>query len=665
MTPASKVLLLLAFLFFGHSVYSQDNPLVPQTAHVNGIKTAVLSPDGNFFVTAGFDCVLKIWDYKTGKLLHNIKTEAAVVNSILFIDNLNFVSVDSKGYITLHNITGKSPLLKRKISDRQINSVKYDKQRNQFWCAGYGGLFVAVDVDSLTTLFEMKNFQAEVNAAEFIPEQNVLMLASTSGKIYIFDTKINSLIDSGEVFSSDISGICSLNGGTEVAAASFSGEIKFFTFNRTTGLKQTKVISIQSISMFTSLSLSPSGNYLAATTFDNEIHLINTKTKITGVVIKAHEYTISGFGFVDDNNGYSYSFGNRILIWNLKNPTSPVREIVGYFGDIVHFGAGNSEMVFSTADGSVYSVDLTKSFSATKIFKSFSSITAIDFDPMNHSMAIGEEDGTVTLMNVKDGDQLYRSKLHSKPVLAINLNSDYMITSSSDKTVQVIAVNSPGAPLFSPINLGSRFTAIAYSNKTKIVALGAEEGLIYFVEPVTGRKESTLAGHTAPINSLEFNSEGNFLVSTSVDRTTRVWNNNDLFNFKTWQNNLGIVYDGLFLDDESILTTGEGGRIIQYELKNDSTSFLEESVHTLMDLVSFNVNSVAAVSAEGIIYFWDLKSRRIKYLLYSKNEQFSVMDSGQNIIYSTDEKIDVFQPAGFSSIKNFEIKPLNNFKFNF
>lgn len=665
MTPASKVLLLLVFLLFSRSVYSQESQMVPQTSHVNGIKTAVLSPDGKYFVTAGFDYLIKIWDYKTGKLLQNKKTEAAVVNSIIFTDDSHFVTGDSRGFVTLHTLSAKNPILKRKISSRQINTVKYDKKGHSFWCAGYGGFIMAVDADSLSPLFEMKNFQAEINASEFMPEQEIILLASTSGKIYVFDTKINSLIDSSEVFSSDISGVCSVNGGTEVVASSFDGVVKFFNFNRNTGLKQTKIISIQSISMFTSLSTSPSGNFIAATTFHNEIHIIDTKSKTTKSVIKAHEYTIAGFGFLDDNNGYSYSFGNRTLIWDLNNTSSPVREISGHSGEIVYFGSGNGFLVFSTSAGSVYSVDLSKSFTNTKIYQSFSSITALVFDPVNSSVALGEEDGTVTIMNVKTGDQIYQSQLHSKPVLAIDLNPDYLITSSSDKTVKIISINNLAAPPVSPVNLGSRFTAVTYSKKLRLVALGSEEGLIYFVDPVTGKKESTLAGHTAPVNSLEFNSGGNFLISTSVDRTTRVWNNNDLFNFKTWQNKSGISYDGLFLSDETILSTGDGGWVMRYELKSDSLFYFEEGVQTLMNLVKLNESSVAALSTEGIIYIWNLKAGDLKYLIHLKDDVVSIFDADQNIIYSSNGQNDIFQPAGISSIKQYVVKPLNTFRFNF
>ncbi len=665
MLPASKVILLLVFLLFSRSVYSQESQMVPQTSHVNGIKTAVLSPDGNYFVTAGFDYLIKIWDYKTGKLLQNKKTESAVVNSIIFIDNSHFLTGDSRGYVTLHNLAAKNPILKRKISSRQINTVKYDKKGHRFWCAGYGGFFMAVDADSLTPLFEMKNFQAEINASEFLPEQQVVLLASTSGKIYVFDTKINSLSDSSEVFSSDISGVCSINGGTELAASSFDGVVKFFTFDRNTGLKQTQIIATQSISMFTSLAASPSGNFVAATTFNNEIHIIDTKSKSNKSVIKAHEYTIAGFGFLDDNNGYSYSFGNRTLIWDLKNISAPVREISGQTGEIVHFGSGNGLLVFSTSDGSVYSVDLTKTFATSKIYQSFSSITALVVDSVNNSVALGEEDGTVTIMSIKSGDQIYQSQLHSKPVLALELNQDFLITSSSDKTVKILSINNLSAPPLSPVNPGSRFTALTYNKKLNLIALGSEEGLIYFVDPVTGKKESTLAGHTAPVNSLEFNLEGNFLLSTSVDRTTRVWNNNDLFNFKTWQNKSGIPYDGLFLSNETILSTGDGGWVMRYELKSDSLFYFEEGVQTLMNLAKLNGYSLAALSTEGIIYIWNLNAGNLKYLIHLKNEIFSIFDVDQNITYSSNGKNDIFQPAGKSGNKQFEVKPLNTFRFNF
>ena len=164
---------------------------------------------------------------------------------------------------------------------------------------------------------------------------------------------------------------------------------------------------------------------------------------------------------------------------------------------------------------------------------------------------------------------------------------------------------------------------------------------------------------------MEFNLEGNFLLSTSVDRTTRVWNNNDLFNFKTWQNKSGIPYDGLFLSNETILSTGDGGWVMRYELKSDSLFYFEEGVQTLMNLAKLNGYSLAALSTEGIIYIWNLNAGNLKYLIHLKNEIFSIFDVDQNITYSSNGKNDIFQPAGKSGNKQFEVKPLNTFRFNF
>jgi hypothetical protein len=84
-----------------------------------------------------------------------------------------------------------------------------------------------------------------------------------------------------------------------------------------------------------------------------------------------------------------------------------------------------------------------------------------------------------------------------------------------------------------------------------------------------------------------------------------------------------------------------------------------------MNLVKLNETSVAALSTEGIIYIWNLKAGNLKYLIHLKNEVFSIFDADQNIIYSSNGQNDIYQPTGISSTKQFVVKPLNTFRFNF
>lgn len=660
----TAVLFLLCTLMVNFS-YPQAGKIVPQNNHSSGVRTAIISPDGTTCITSGFDNLLKIWDYDTGILTGNIKNLPGVVNAMNFFSGNIILTGDSKGAVSLYDIESMKLLSKRKISSRAINSVVFDKTSNMIWCSGFGGLLVGLDPDSLTTLFDMKNLPADINTATFAKETGILYLGATSGKLYLFDTRKQKITDSSEIFDSDVSGLQNFNEGKVLLASSFNGDIKFFDCNPAGIPKQNRVISTKPVSMITSLSASPSGKLAAATTLENQILLINIGEKTVYKSFKAHEYTLSLFLFKNDSEGVSFSFGFRSLFWDLNKTELEKREFNSFQGEIALFASGKDYLVYSTPDGDVFKVVLNETFKPVNIYKALSPVTALSLNNNGKKVAIGNQDGEICVINLQNGEIDLLEKIHEKEIISIKFSKDFLISSGGDRKLKIMPANALGVLSAITSELKGKFTSVGFSEELKLATAGTYEGVIYFVDPFTGKKESTFSGHTGAVNSVVTGDKGEYMVSTSDDRTTRFWNTNQLFNFRTYQNDNGIVSGAIFNTKGSVLTTGDGGLLSSIDIDKGAISQFEESDFALTGLSEFGKSHVAALSSTGLLQIWDRMNGDLEYTLFIHDGKISLLSMKDAVEFTNGDSKLLFKiavPKNIEKGKNTVKKPLDNLK---
>lgn len=67
-----KIIIAITIIFSCLSGFSQEPELVLPIGHNSKIVQTAISPDGNFFITCSKDGTGKVWNYRTGKLIHDL-----------------------------------------------------------------------------------------------------------------------------------------------------------------------------------------------------------------------------------------------------------------------------------------------------------------------------------------------------------------------------------------------------------------------------------------------------------------------------------------------------------------------------------------------------------------------------------------------------------------
>lgn len=634
MTLAQKVLILTFTLFLHRTGIPQSYDVIPQTSHVNGTKTAVISPNGNYLVTSGFDCLIKIRRYPSGEVLGQIKTAPGIVNSIIFISDSKIMTGDSKGNLAVYDILTTEKIIARNISFQQINSVVYDRSSRLYWCAGFGGLLAAIEPDSLKTHFFSRGLAADINVAD-AGNNGDLYLGSTSGVVYLFNTINSVFVDSIGAFSSDVSGIKILNGGERIIASSYSGEVKCYNYSNNNGFGRIFSTRPEPSNILTSLSVSPSSKTAVVTSFDNMIILIDSETgKVTGS-FPAHEYMIAGTLFKNEKELVSFSFGHRSFIWDLDDVKSPKYTLNGNNSSVMRIATGKHWLIFAEEDGSVFASDLKNGLKTFSVLRSLSAVTAISLDDRNDRVAVGLADGNVLIADLKVPGVVYQEKFGSKEIIALALSDKKLVVAGNDRVLRIASLSAPsGVSSVVESPLKSRFKSIAIEQNYDIVAAGTNEGVIYFIDPVNGNKVSTLSGHSMAVNSVAFDGSGKFFISGSADNTVRFWSVDEILNFKTVTNDLGFISGAVFTEGDRIMAAGEGGTVVFSGVSGVDVVKPEQNDISVEFPGIFGEQYFAALTGAGHVILWNITTGERDFVIIPEGERLQVLDIKAKTLYT-------------------------------
>lgn len=431
-------------------------------------QTASFSKDGTRIITTNGTNMFRILDAKTGKLLQEANGNC---------EKGNYVGYDyvKDAIFVYDSRTGQD-----------LVAVVYDKSCVRIW-----------DIDrmearcTIRTPGSIFHFSASGHGDRIV--------CSFDKKAIVYDVSTGGILAELEGHDSWVNRVAFSRDGTKIVTSGKDG--KAIVWDSATGKMITtfcghgsaqKVFS-QSV---TYASFSPDGSMVISGGSDNAVRIWD-----------------SSFGDVrlsilPDQRGYSaFSLGNREKIIALASADHSVKL---YHNDFIMY---------------------------TGLIGHRSTINSITFSSDDRLLLTTSNDTTAKLWDTDSGDLLYTFIGHTAPVKGgAFLDNKTIVTASSDGCIFVWDIHHPDAPkdrFATQLRYLSHFTGIPNSRRVAVAggpvlanskAALMNEDIIQIID--TGNWSSVSAdprGHKAGITNLAASSDGNYIVSSSIDNSSMIW----------------------------------------------------------------------------------------------------------------------------------------------
>ncbi len=233
-------------------------------------------------------------------------------------------------------------------------------------------------------------------------------------------------------------------------------------------------------------------------------------------------------------------------------------------------------------------------------------------------LAAGLTDGSLRLIDARTGKITKTIRASKAPILSVALSADGVFLVAADGTSARIWNAKTGAFL-RPTKSGvsnTEFVSVALSPDSRVVGAGTRTGQMHFWTIIDGVEVGHLEAHSGAVRSLAWSASGDRVLTSSADKTARVWN---------WTNgerlqDLGAHTEGVTCaafrpDGKQIASGGEDNAVFLWS--TDSDKPLQKLVGarglpTSLGLVPQTTNLVVFTDV-GVLESFDLANGVLKW----------------------------------------------------
>ncbi len=185
------------------------------------------------------------------------------------------------------------------------------------------------------------------------------------------------------------------------------------------------------------------------------------------------------------------------------------------------------EMLAMAVGDKVHVVRVTRSLHGETVAARLGSIRQLAISPDESLLALGRENGSIIVWDVRAKQVLQILNGHGLAVFGVAFmprpGGVRLVSVGGDGLVQIWDPRPEVSPCARWMASGGAVYSLAVRRDGRQIATGGEDGVVRTWDPATGVAELPPLEHGASISALAYDPSGTVLASGGMDRTVRVW----------------------------------------------------------------------------------------------------------------------------------------------
>ena len=484
--------------------------------HNDYVRRVSFSPDGKTLVTSSDDGTVKLWK-PDGTLLSTFKGQDGYAYAVSFSPDNKTIAISNFIDNTIKLLTLDGKLLKTfKKHQDAVFDLAFSPDGRLLASASFDHTVMLWNVETGARLKTLRGHHDQVIAVRFSPDGRTL--ASGSGdrtvKLWALD---GTLLKTLKGHQSMVNGISFSPDGQSIASASGDQTVKLWALDGS--LLRTFKGHTEPVS---DVSFSPDGKTLATASVDKTTKL----WKLDGTLLtalKGHNDWITSIRFSPDGHTLASSSGDgTVKLWQLNNDLLTVLE--GHDVPLTGLDFSADGQVLATGDSNVITLwRLRDGTQLKRLVPHEGGLNDFDTHPNSRLFATTGGDKTIKLWNW-DGVMLKTLVRSDQPFKALQFSQDgQSIAAITVETQTLIVWNLDGKQLRTVKGSGEwsgwwSWVKISSDLQTLSTLSGRMVKLWQ-----NGKPGAILKGHTADVVYTRFSDDGQTIITTSWDRTIKLW----------------------------------------------------------------------------------------------------------------------------------------------
>lgn len=584
------------------------------TGHEDSVNAVAISPDGRYGLSGGGasplviirgadrhiprpdqDTSVRLWDLETGQEIARFEGHTDIITDVSF-----------------------SPDQKLAISASMDNTVI-------FW-----------DLETGKPVRKITNDQP-VNCATISHDGKYLLTGSSEqNNVKVWDTEtgqlVNILLSDGA--SGNVWDIAFNKNNQHVIAGigmrGFPSEGYLVEWDLTTGQM---VRQITTDSTARSVAFSPDGNTILTAVYESlegtfgmlmATSIVTLWDAQTGQELQrfvAGFNTLPSIAFSPDGRLFvSASYDQRLILWDIETGEI-VHRLTGHANRIhdVEFSSDGKHLLSASEDGTLRYWDIRNGSEIYDLPTAhLSRVSNVTFSPDGQSFASGSAAREIFLWNTVDGQFVRQFQGHFKGIDSLFFSEDghTLLSTSLDGTIRRwdVETGQELSRLMTSTNQGIWDSSVSTDGRYMLLSeagttMTPSNFMIYLRNLENGEVIKRFVGHTGLVTAAQISPDGRFVVSTSEDNTTRVWNFASGEKHCVLRNHGSHIFDFDFSpDSHHVLLGAADGRTFLVRVQDCQFVHILEGHSELVNEVAVSPdNNYGLTCAEdGLMILWDL-----------------------------------------------------------